>query len=168
MDWKSMETAPKDGTKVLVGWPGIINMGRYDSYNALWFCSGSGKHFLPEQPTHWMPLPDPPAVENPQSNGTEDRCEAIAEKLSIRILVACGNSIYDDAPLVTLFESTIQGWAKEVEAMESLAPQVAEKVSMAELSENFIKRPGYIDCAWVSAGIRAILERVGAADRIQD
>lgn len=55
--WQPIETAPKTGIKVLVGWPGVVNMGRYDQHNKLWFCPGNGKHFLPEQPTHWMPLP---------------------------------------------------------------------------------------------------------------
>jgi hypothetical protein len=66
MIWRLIESAPKDGTRVLVGWPGVVgNTGRYDRHKGLWFCSVSGKHFLPEQPTHWTPLPRPPFVRSP-------------------------------------------------------------------------------------------------------
>jgi hypothetical protein len=75
MEWQPIETAPKDGTAILV-WNGL-NSGFYtreqDMGVALWrkqafpgndrmrwcakdCCDGVTTY----EPTHWMPLPDPP------------------------------------------------------------------------------------------------------------
>lgn len=108
-----------------------------------------------------LPLPEPPAVETLQSNGTEDRREANWDESRCRV---CGWPLADE-----ISKGCVKGNCSlrpTPAARADVAPQVAEKVSMAELAENFIQRPGDIDRAWVSAGIRAILERVGAADRI--
>ena len=71
--WQPIETAPKDGTEVLVGW--YSEKGHFEnhvwqhkgwlwewavaSYEtdrwSDWECS------LAEEPTHWMPLPPPPS-----------------------------------------------------------------------------------------------------------
>lgn len=68
MDWQPIETAPKDGTRVLlIGHRGaeadIGNWsmhGRYDRstkrYGICWGCAGIAY----VNPTHWMPLPPPP------------------------------------------------------------------------------------------------------------
>lgn len=72
-DWQPIETAPKDGTKILGTsvngaddeHPQIITwLSRHDGYDLGWYvawdhtpCDKYGKHDLP---THWMPLPDPP------------------------------------------------------------------------------------------------------------
>ena len=72
VEWQPIETAPKDGTKILVN-------GKFNSVIA-WFgadpnngneeeewLSGDGDDFscgyyyTPVDPTHWMPLPNPPA-----------------------------------------------------------------------------------------------------------
>lgn len=69
MTWQPIETAPKDGRRLLVMWP-------YWHGNApgiAWYCGGSGgwdsdrcltpihENVAPERdPTHWMPLPEPP------------------------------------------------------------------------------------------------------------
>lgn len=85
-DWQPIETAPLDGTPVLLFCPGQNCWNRYpgmpDIVVGLWVnhvgfgrggwlsdigdvCSGyesSGAYFehQPVTPTHWMPLPDPP------------------------------------------------------------------------------------------------------------
>ena len=80
-DWQPIETAPKDGTAVLVmrnTWPGIRGgrARRCDGINTVvaeWWANesgGSGAWICymgltqdpkcPFEPTHWMPLPEPP------------------------------------------------------------------------------------------------------------
>lgn len=60
--WRSIETAPKDGTIIIVWWP-CDPPGNWKMRLASWFADAwddvgdrSELH-----PTHWMPLPDPPA-----------------------------------------------------------------------------------------------------------
>jgi len=66
MDWKPIETAPKDGTPILACWAGC----QYDP--AVMHCEDDLFGFLTKdvgfilpsefvgQPTHWMPLPRAP------------------------------------------------------------------------------------------------------------
>jgi hypothetical protein len=59
-EWKPIETAPKDGTWVLLARGGIT--GRiaclWDKDYAGWMNVRAGYEF--RAPTHWMPLPEPP------------------------------------------------------------------------------------------------------------
>lgn len=73
-EWQPIETAPKDGTEVLLwfaqfGWRSIgawLPWGD-SSYPFLWQCAGRNLH-RPwkyegddgSYPTHWHPLPEPP------------------------------------------------------------------------------------------------------------
>ena len=62
MKWKPIETAPKDGTHTLGFWKPIGGLWYGDDYGVTYFDSGvwwveDGEVV---EPTHWMPLPDPP------------------------------------------------------------------------------------------------------------
>ena len=67
MEWQPIETAPKDGTKILAwfadGDYSIIYWGAYDDS---WVQSlpglGSDSGYSPDTFSHWMPLPLPPNV----------------------------------------------------------------------------------------------------------
>lgn len=74
MGWQPIETAPRDGTPVLVyaerfGWEGspriVCAVYPKEHYNG-WIIYGCGPTRHGEQvldsclPTHWMPLPEPP------------------------------------------------------------------------------------------------------------
>ena len=61
-DWQPIETAPKDGTQVLVFRRAApvkrmygIDCRHPSQYGGAWVYSRQR-----EQPTHWMPLPSPP------------------------------------------------------------------------------------------------------------
>jgi hypothetical protein len=67
-EWKPIETAPKDGTWFL-GWrPTTIKQDQLDTYQwcekplgdpPFWINAADSNDWY-EQPTHWMPLPEPP------------------------------------------------------------------------------------------------------------
>lgn len=57
-EWKDIKSAPKDGTFVLVSLPsGYIMIMQY-AQNGYWRKNAGG--MKGQQPTHWMPLPEPP------------------------------------------------------------------------------------------------------------
>jgi hypothetical protein len=66
-DWQPIETAPKDGSAILL-WPGAKiwtdqmtpAIGWY-ARGFGWTCSSAGASG--DIATHWMPLPEPPRVE---------------------------------------------------------------------------------------------------------
>jgi hypothetical protein len=64
--WMAIETAPRDGTQVLVG---VWVVGYYNGSERRWSCwtigvQGSGGFGCDgewgDEPTHWMPLPPAP------------------------------------------------------------------------------------------------------------
>jgi hypothetical protein len=65
MVWNPIETAPKDGTPMLLCWwqdeadvlP--VTSGFWSRLSEHWFSETSGHKC---NPTHWMPLPAPPAA----------------------------------------------------------------------------------------------------------
>jgi hypothetical protein len=67
-DWQPIETAPKDGTKVLFwssgtgDWPICGRWVDPDGADFSWW--GMDKSAL-GNPTHWMPLPAPPSEGRP-------------------------------------------------------------------------------------------------------
>ncbi len=63
-DWQPIETAPKDGTRVLFwladeGFPCLASWRKWDGYEGffLWDMGDFADHNLP---SHWMALPHPP------------------------------------------------------------------------------------------------------------
>ena len=76
MEWQPIETAPKDGTKILIGKVGskLICTAHWE-IEPEWAYKGSSPcwasymadddyyslYFDSDWPTHWMPLPTPPA-----------------------------------------------------------------------------------------------------------
>jgi hypothetical protein len=72
MTWQPIETAPKDGSPLLVYFPEIGTWEVFWSTNVFdfgsWNVSDNKHEDRPlrgwsTQPTHWMPLPAPPAQE---------------------------------------------------------------------------------------------------------
>lgn len=67
--WQPIETAPKDGTKVLLAWGGRTVASRYlDNSQAKvmpWegWVPPSGDPWPANKPTLWQPLPPPPPAE---------------------------------------------------------------------------------------------------------
>lgn len=70
MNWHPIETAPKDGTAILV-WDGYNQYVAFWGESSLWSkgadqwcygeCSGEyNSHRAVYEPTHWMPLPANP------------------------------------------------------------------------------------------------------------
>lgn len=67
MDWQPIETAPKNGTWILVAfkrntydpWPTRTGEAIYTGRCPYWRIHGSSYH--PSFVTHWAPLPEPPA-----------------------------------------------------------------------------------------------------------
>ncbi len=62
-DWQPINTAPKDGTYVLVyGRHEGVRIGKWETLFDDWEAPYEGGLL---EPTHWMPLPDPPTAEEP-------------------------------------------------------------------------------------------------------
>lgn len=64
MEWQTIETAPKDGTRKLLidledNWPYIGIWAPHHRDVGMWVEDNTNA--VPDrQPTHWMPLPSPP------------------------------------------------------------------------------------------------------------
>jgi hypothetical protein len=59
MTWEPIEKAPKDGTEILVGEAGTLNIElvRWNSTTDEWLDRTADPF---RNPTHWMPKPEPP------------------------------------------------------------------------------------------------------------
>ncbi len=79
--WKLIESAPKDGTQILLGWPrrhgpasGIVMLGAWLNIEYADISNPEGWWAWNKQlgfskvghMTHWMSLPEPPAVPEPE------------------------------------------------------------------------------------------------------
>lgn len=71
-NWKPIETAPKDGTEVLLYWP-LEGLGDLHSkikigswHNDAWGWQDRFCRSYTDAPTHWQPLPGPPKPRKPR------------------------------------------------------------------------------------------------------
>lgn len=60
MTWQPIDTAPKDGTLVLIWMPLFKRVFACEFANGLWQTGVWTNDMSMHPPTHWMPLPDPP------------------------------------------------------------------------------------------------------------
>jgi len=83
-EWQSIDTAPKNATEVLVLWPKRTGWPKHclmvahwahgggddqPAFGPGWFrWDGYGFTELSPSPTHWMPLPEPPALSTPSTS----------------------------------------------------------------------------------------------------
>lgn len=60
--WQPIETAPKDGTDIIVNMPQVESGCTFIYWKDGWRLTYDGKFLGPHviKPTHWMPLPDAP------------------------------------------------------------------------------------------------------------
>jgi hypothetical protein len=66
-EWQPIETAPQDGTSVLIWIVGAMPGGHADVaqfYNSSWWFSAQNPSSVV---THWMPLPEPPPIQHASS-----------------------------------------------------------------------------------------------------
>lgn len=62
MNWQQIETAPRDGTEILIFTGFCFYVVTYDDrFSAPWRIRDS-EGLNDHVPTHWMPLPEPPEV----------------------------------------------------------------------------------------------------------
>jgi hypothetical protein len=65
-DWQPIESAPRDGTPLLVGVAGDDYYPRtawWDDEAGAWLVNERPRVCMLVTPTHWMPLPEPPELE---------------------------------------------------------------------------------------------------------
>lgn len=64
MEWKTIDSAPKDGTRFLSydGKLKVVSWQKSD-HNGFYFFEGPYYEGRPTFPTHWMPLPPPPQAQ---------------------------------------------------------------------------------------------------------
>lgn len=61
MQWEPIESAPKDSTVVLLWAESYYPViGWYDAGKRSWQDVWEHEWRRPKQPTHWMPIPEPP------------------------------------------------------------------------------------------------------------
>lgn len=58
-DWLPIQSAPKDGTLIILGWMDSVDVGSSLGGDFSPDQNDHGSWFL-TQPTHWQPMPDPP------------------------------------------------------------------------------------------------------------
>jgi hypothetical protein len=76
-EWQTIETAPKNYASVLLYEPGrYLGQGHWSNHIRCWLYDSPTPG---GQPTHWMPLPDPPATQ-PVEEG-----QSVADAIGMRL-----------------------------------------------------------------------------------
>ena len=67
-EWRAIESAPRDfmGEPLIIGRPGFRPTIGYWSGNGWTILRGAVRGNALPEPTHWMPLPDPPLQKAPR------------------------------------------------------------------------------------------------------
>jgi hypothetical protein len=61
MTWQPIESAPRDGTRILTVRSGsYVSIMRSDYHGRYWITERDDPPSSGSQPTHWMPLPEAP------------------------------------------------------------------------------------------------------------
>lgn len=80
MEWQPIETAPKDGSTVMVSSSNeevcLARCYKISKKRFKWFAFIPVKH--PFRPTHWMPLPEPPVSRTESASGDESACPNVS------------------------------------------------------------------------------------------
>lgn len=63
VEWRPIETAPRDGTEVMLRTRDGLLSCSWDWTQNEWSSSWLGIVLLPDDPTHWLPLPPAPGAE---------------------------------------------------------------------------------------------------------
>ena len=70
--WRRIETAPLDGSHILLYRPEVQSVGYYGGPRTGWRINAPGLPVIDPLPTHWMPLPKmpkPQEASDDESNG---------------------------------------------------------------------------------------------------
>ncbi len=62
MEWETIDSAPKDGTKILIAWKDKSDRGVCVGFwsEEVNYWQGDDYYNITGEPTHYMPLPKPP------------------------------------------------------------------------------------------------------------
>jgi hypothetical protein len=61
LEWQPIETAPKDGRRVIIAIEGCPRAQISEWDVAAWVTIMAGRDWIGHKVTHWMPLPEPPS-----------------------------------------------------------------------------------------------------------
>lgn len=91
--WRSIETAPKDGTVFLAVWLGKVRTASWNVEQQNWQEYPDGDFDCGDELTHWMPMPEPPeAVVSQAAAGYTTFAETFKDGDEVR--TSLGTMIY--------------------------------------------------------------------------
>ena len=135
-EWQPIETAPKDGTPVLLAQGGIVALGFCDGadwhfwegdYDGAVFGDEDG-HFVrlnewvtPYGPTHWKPKDPPPGTPSPREAAIQQLVEAleVAQKTLAILINPEANEKATGAGIINAFAQCTEAEAKARAALSA-------------------------------------------------